>query len=49
MDLQTFIDIDRMLLAKLNGSNSLFLDQFFVTLTSPYTWIHYTLYFYIWS
>lgn len=39
MDLQTFIDIDRMLLAKLNGSSSLFLDQFFVTVTSPYTWI----------
>lgn len=37
--LQTLIDLDRMMLEKLNGSSSLFLDQFVVTLTSPYTWI----------
>lgn len=39
MDLQTLIDLDRMMLSKLNGSSSLFLDQLCVTLTSPFTWI----------
>lgn len=37
--MQTLVDIDRGLLAFFNGSDSLFMDNLVVTLTSGLTWI----------
>lgn len=37
--MHTFIDIDRSLLALFNGSDSLFMDNLVLTLTSGLTWI----------
>ena len=39
MSLQAIIAIDRQLLAVLNGSDSLFMDELMLTLTSSLTWI----------
>ncbi|MGN0068795.1 MAG: phosphatase PAP2 family protein [Prevotella sp.] len=39
MDLQSFIEFDRNLLLEMNGSESLFWDNFMVILTTGYTWI----------
>jgi|SRR5574344_401998 undecaprenyl-diphosphatase len=39
MDIQPLIEFDQQLLLKLNGSDSLFLDGFFMTITSAWTWV----------
>ncbi len=39
MDIQAFLELDKALLSSFNGSNSLFVDQWMLTLTSGYTWI----------
>lgn len=39
MDLQAFLELDKALLSLFNGSNSLFVDQWMLALTSGYTWI----------
>ena len=39
MDIQPFIDFDKELLLKLNGSDSLFWDGFMWIATSTYIWI----------
>ena len=39
IDIQTILDADRNLLLWMNGSNSLFMDNWMVVLTSGFTWI----------
>ena len=39
MDIQSLIDVDRYVLSWFNGSNSIFLDNWMVLLTSGLTWI----------
>lgn len=39
MDVNTFINIDQSLLLLLNGSNSVFMDNLIIVLTSGFTWI----------
>ena len=39
MNLTNILELDRMVLAWFNGSNSLFVDSLAVNLTSGFTWI----------
>ena len=39
MDIQQLIDLDKLILMKLNGSDSIFWDGFMYIVTSTKTWI----------
>lgn len=39
MDVNTFLAFDQSLLLYLNGSNSIFMDNLIIVLTSGWTWI----------
>lgn len=39
MDVNTFLAFDQSLLLFLNGSNSIFMDNLIIVLTSGWTWI----------